>query len=134
MKAIVFISVFFISLLYSASSESRIISLIFNSLYSKDAIVYTEEEDKIKIIKEAGFDLADSCEDATLFFSSYKIENCQDRPLFTSSYKVLKEDQNAIGAFYWKKGRPNIIFVKSRLEYFELKLPTELKKYEVTEL
>ena len=134
MKKTLFLLTLFPILLFSISSEAKIIKLIFNSVFPIDLVVYTNEKEKLVILEEAEIDFTSKCEDATLFYSSENKIVCEDKPFFTSKYKTLKENKNAIGAFYWKKGRPNIIFVKSRLEYFELQLPQKFKKYEVAEL
>ncbi len=52
-----------------------------------------------------------------------------NKPAIVTKYYLLKKYKNAIGAIYWKKGRPNVVFVKDRLEQFNIKLPDRYRKY-----
>ncbi len=135
MKKVLFFIFLFISILFSASSESKIISLIFNSLFKgKEILIYTNSKEKQKIITEAGFIYTYSCKEASIAYISDYSEECKNKPFFTDNYRSFKENPNAIGAFYWKKGRPNILFLKPRLKSFNLKLPNQLVKYQLEEL
>lgn len=134
MKKIIVSFFIIVTALYSASSESKIIKLIFDSLYGGDVSIYTKDSKKVDIINEAGFKLVDSCSQADIVYSSKKLKGCNNKPLFTDNFKVFSKNKNAIGAFYWKKGRPNILFLKPRLDKFNLTLPLKLKKYEMQEL
>lgn len=49
--------------------------------------------------------------------------------VFVTNYKLLKKHKNAIGAFYWKKGRPTIVFIKERLDRYSLELSSSFEKY-----
>lgn len=49
--------------------------------------------------------------------------------LFVTNYKLLKKYKNAVGAFYWKKGRPTIIFIKERLQDKSIKISSSFEKY-----
>lgn len=60
--------------------------------------------------------------------SNGNIEN-KNALLLVTSYGFLKEYTSAIGAFYWKKGRPTIIFIKERLDKKGIVLPKRLHKY-----
>ena len=53
--------------------------------------------------------------------------------LFVTDYSLLKDEKSALGAFYWKKGRPTIIFIKERLEAHSIILPKSLTKYSENE-
>ncbi len=134
MKKIIFSFFIIVTALYSASSESKIIKLIFNSLYDNNITIYTTNKDKIQTLKEAGFLVASTCSKANIVYASKKPKECEDKPLFTDNYHTFIEEKDAIGAFYWKKGRPNILFLKPRLDKFGLKVPTKLKKYVMDEI
>jgi len=54
--------------------------------------------------------------------------------VFTTKYRILKEHKNIIGAFYWSKGRPQIVFIRRRVDAHKLHLDNDLKKYLVEEL
>ena len=55
-------------------------------------------------------------------------EECIKKLLFGSRYSHLK-NQNVIGSFFWQKGRPNILFYKSRLKKQNIKLNPSFDKY-----
>jgi hypothetical protein len=44
-------------------------------------------------------------------------------------YYLLDKIPQSFGAFFWKKGRPNIVFIKPRLKQQSLELSSELKPY-----
>lgn len=135
MKKIIILLTLFSIILFASSSESKIIKLIFNSLYPEQTFsIYATDKKTRELVREARLVLADSCEEATIVYNATEISTCKDKPLFTNKYQRLKENKNAIGAFYWQKGRPNIVFLKSRLEKYNLTLPQVLKKYEVNNL
>jgi len=121
--------------LYGVSSESKIIKLIFTSLLNKSEIsVYVEELPKKEIVKEAGFSIANICSKADIVYASKILLGCEEKPLFTDSYMSFLNEENAIGAFYWKKGRPNILFLRHRVEKFQLHMPKKLQKYQMESL
>lgn len=122
-------------ILYGASSESSIIKVIFQALYQKQNItVFVSDETKTIIVKEAGFSVATLCSKADIVYTNSILENCTNKPIFTDNYPLFKENTNVIGAFYWSKGRPNIMFSSKRMEKFNMGLPTSLQKYEMSEI
>lgn len=54
--------------------------------------------------------------------------------LFTTEYELLAKDERFIGAFFWQKGRPNLLFLRSRLQKANLSLGHEFDKYIEDEL
>ncbi len=50
-------------------------------------------------------------------------------PGIALNYALLKEDEIFIGALFWYKGRPNLVFIKSRLEKFRINLPKSYSKF-----
>ncbi|MFA6137556.1 MAG: hypothetical protein WC667_05655 [Sulfurimonas sp.] len=132
----VIISLFIIvSALFGASSESKILKLIFDSLYENRSFsIYTDDEQKAETLKEASIKISSNCHDADIVYASEFSDKCAEKPLFTDNYKTFKNSENSIGAFYWSKGRPNILFLKYRLERHGLRLSEELEKYEMDAL
>lgn len=47
--------------------------------------------------------------------------------------KNIKTYRNVIGAFYWKKGRPQLIFLKDRMQIYNIKLPKEYERFIIEE-
>jgi hypothetical protein len=53
----------------------------------------------------------------------------KDIEIFTINEKLVFLDDSVIGAFYWKKGRSQLLFVKNRLERYHIKLSNEYNKF-----
>jgi hypothetical protein len=53
----------------------------------------------------------------------------KDIEIFTTNEKIVFLDDSVIGAFYWKKGRSQLLFVKNRLERYHIKLSNEYNKF-----
>ncbi|MBX0311666.1 MAG: hypothetical protein JHC31_07790 [Sulfurihydrogenibium sp.] len=56
-----------------------------------------------------------------------------NRPAIVFGEDLIKRIKNAVGALYWRKGRPQLIFIKSRLDRFRIQLPSEYRRYLVDE-
>ncbi|WP_457639968.1 hypothetical protein [Persephonella sp.] len=55
------------------------------------------------------------------------------RPSFALGYLAFKNCRWCIGGLYWRKGRPQLILVKEKLEKFGIKLPEEYRFYIIRE-
>jgi len=77
------------------------------------------------------FNLVNSCEDSDIVILS-SVKNipsrCSSKLLFGTRYKHLK-NKKVIGAFFWQKGRPNVLFYRDRLEKNNIKLDSSFDKY-----
>lgn len=132
---IVVLFLFNISFAYGQSSEAKIINLIFQSIFKSNTIsVFVDSDIKAKVVEEAGFSRESLCSKADIVYASLELDNCMNKPIFTDNYSFFKESKNTIGAFYWSKGRPNIMFDSKKMEIFNLKLPDNLKKYNISEM
>jgi hypothetical protein len=74
------------------------------------------------------FTLSPTCETSNFVFVNKTVETqhiCkQTRPLFfTNNYRKLLSDERFFGALFWSKSRPNIVFIKKRLEERRILLP-----------
>jgi len=49
--------------------------------------------------------------------------------LFTTKYNLLDNSDDIIGAFYWRKGRSQLLFIKNRLKKHGISLPGKYSKY-----
>ena len=73
-----------------------------------------------------------TCENAkVLILSSEKSipKHCITKPILVLDYDLLAKHSNAVSAFFWQKGRPNIVFLKKRLQHFSISLPPTYEKY-----
>ncbi len=133
MKIILLIFLF-LSTIYS--SDIKLKASIFNKLTcavsSKEKpIVYLHTE--IKSLKAYPGDLiiVKDCTKADIVILSSTKDipaTCEGKILFGTRYSHLK-DKRVIGAFFWQKGRPNILFYKDRLDENNIKLDSSFDKY-----
>ena len=54
--------------------------------------------------------------------------------IFVTNYKFLKISDDIVGAFYWRKGRSQLLFIKSRLNEHNITLPKEYQNFMIDEL
>ncbi len=54
--------------------------------------------------------------------------------LFVTDYRLLKNSFDIVGAFYWRKGRSQLLFIKNRLDAYHVTLPKEYEDFMVDEL
>ena len=52
-------------------------------------------------------------------------------PVFSGSYALLMNNPDVVGAFYWEKNHPKIVFVRPRLKRFGLSVAPDFVKYVV---
>jgi len=55
-------------------------------------------------------------------------EACKDKIYFGTRYAHLY-DVHVVGAFFWQKGRPNILFYQERLDQYHISLDESFQKY-----
>ena len=114
---------------YELKLYEKVLPLVFNNI---TMLIYADKNSQ-KIIKESDvFKLIPECDDAVLLigknFDNLK-ESCKRKPIFSTSYRSYKNEENSIGAFYWRKGRPQLKFNISNINKFNLFIPKDLKKY-----
>lgn len=54
--------------------------------------------------------------------------------ILATKYSLLQHSRHIIGAFYWRKGRAQLLFVKKRLQGLGISLPGKYRKYTVDTL
>jgi len=91
---------------------------VFIDKNMKDILQYS---DKFKIVK--------NCNDADLIIGNQTLPTDCKKPRFSNSYRCFLKCKNSFGAFYWRKGRPQIKFKIKEIERFNLVLPNSLRKY-----
>ena len=68
--------------------------------------------------------------DIIIITKEEELNEIKDKVAFTIDKELLEKNANIIGAFYWNKGIPEIIFLKERLVKYNLDLSESFKKYE----
>ena len=114
--------------------EAKIISKIASSSLDDKIKVYIpniSKEEKRIFLKY--FDVTQNCQMANFIFDNKGIIPLECKNLkklfFTNNYRRLLSDRKYYGAFFWNKSRPNIVFIKQRLEENNVKLPREYARY-----
>lgn len=72
--------------------------------------------------------------DFLLLESEVPTELKGDAVLFSTSLDLFTHDDRIVGAFFWQKGRPNLIFLRSRLEQHNLTLSSDFDTFIEDEL
>jgi hypothetical protein len=55
--------------------------------------------------------------------------DCKNKILFATKYTLLKSHSHIIGAFYWRRGRAQLLFIKNRLKAHGISLPNKYREY-----
>ena len=121
--------------IFFALSSKTIVSVYVADKEYKDVFMYSE---KIFLVNEPNeADVALITDEKTLLdLMSWDFYTTSTKApiLFVTDYRLLKEDARIAGAFYWKKGRAQLLFVRSRLKKYGLLLPDEYQKFIIDEL
>jgi len=128
----VLVSIFF-SFAFAETPEQELIVKVLKLLSTKNALVKVYEHNPAISLKGSTFTtLSQRCDHADIIYGS-NFEtlppSCKVLPRFATDYDVFQKDEQVIGAFYWRKGRPQLRFDKERCERFEIFLPEELVRY-----
>jgi len=131
---------YFIFLLISLSTivsgadshwEKMIIEKILQSVSNqKELTIYTQDEEILKIVKTINnIHMVHSCQKADFVLSTLDNTSSCHKPVLLFSYNEYKHTPDAIGVFFWQKGRPTIRFSSQRLKNFGLHVDGELSKF-----
>ncbi|MBT8349112.1 MAG: hypothetical protein HKP62_06690 [Sulfurovum sp.] len=150
MKKIIILFIYLYSGLYALEREStlKMYHGIFSALTSKAMIsIYTTDEEYIKVFtaskriilaqKPEESDIMLITDRSTLnnILESDTIDQDTKRPiLFVTDYHFLKYSEDVVGAFYWRKGRSQLLFIHKRLEEHNITLPVLYQKFMIDEL
>jgi len=115
---------------YELKLYENILPAIFKTTPIK---VYADKNIAKLLSKSKNFVITSICDQSVSLIIGKNFKNisydCQDKPLFATSYRWYKNYKNSIGAFYWRKGRPQLKFKRKALNRFNIELPKELLKY-----
>jgi hypothetical protein len=117
--------------------EAKIISNIAKSSIKDEIKLYIPNISNLERDAYSKFiNLVDNCEDANFIFLKKDIKinslcknDNSNKLIFTDNYEKLLNDNRYLGAFFWNKSRPNITFVKNRLENKKIKLSLDYEKF-----
>jgi len=114
--------------------KMQILKNICLSIKSENKMkIWSDDINIMKSFKESDkFVTVSNFNDANFIILTKKIAfltEDTDKHIFVLNYCLLEYIPNSFGALFWKKGRPNIVFIKSRLEDQSLILSDKLKPY-----
>lgn len=125
---------FLITTVYAGDDKtaSAIFNMITKSITKKShATVYLHTQVNALEKHPGNLQIIKDCKKADLLIVSTmdKIpKECQQKIIFGTRYSHLK-NSNVVGAFFWQKGRPNILFYEKRLKKKNIKLAPSFEKY-----
>jgi len=112
--------------------ELNLYDKIFSSIYRSQKLkIYADETISELLKKSDMFIIVKNCYDAKILIGkNFSFDSrCANKPKFATSYPSFLNNKNVIGAFYWRKGRPQIKFKKNILNKFNIILPKSLEKF-----
>ncbi|MBE0513608.1 hypothetical protein [Sulfurimonas sp.] len=116
--------------------QAQILEKVFSNVSINETItIWTDDEELLLEFKKNGFlSVSDNPAVATLIVVAHKKniqddEDCKNKPIFVLNYELLKDIPESFGAFFWKKGRPNIVIVEPRTELQNIRVSSELDAY-----
>ena len=114
--------------------ESKIIAKIMNSTVKNDPVLFIPEvKESEKYIYSKIVTLGKTCNTSNFIFIKRESDSstCKEKHkfYFTNNYKKLLSDEKFFGAFFWSKSRPNIVFIKNRLEKNNITLPNSYLQF-----
>ena len=122
--------------IFSALVSKPIINVYTDDAEYREVFVYSEkiilsekpeESDIVLITNEATLDF-------TLRRNRVSSSTNQKPILFVTDYHFLKESDDIAGAFYWRKGRSQLLFIKKRLKQYDITLPKEYQGFMIDAL
>jgi hypothetical protein len=122
---------------FDTETAAKIYNTIFTALDKSGSVdVYTDDEEyKTVVFQAPNLRLSETSQEASIILQTKKgTRYHHDKIIFTTNYRILRQNSDIIGAFYWSKGRPQIIFIRPRLEKKKITLPDNFKKYIVDTL
>ena len=113
--------------IFRALSPKRIIRVYTDNQAYRE-ILSTSKYIRVSALKEA--DIVLSTTEKSLVRSLEKVKSMKQKPIFfVTNFSFLKFSEEIVGAFYWKKGRSQLIFIKKRVQAKKITLPTQHHKY-----
>ena len=115
---------------YTLKLYEKLLTPLFHDL---PIVVFSDKESKKILHMSRAFQVKNTCDNSVdvLVGSNFQNlpKNCKNKPIFATTYRLYSENNNSFGAFYWRKGRPQIHFKRTILEKFHFKLPKKLQRF-----
>ena len=135
MKKIFFTLILFCTYIYASDIyELKLYEKILSSVFIKTPIRIYADQDTKEILKNSSkFIIMNNCSSAVVVLVGKNFDDisreCTNKPIFATNYRTYKSLKNSFGAFYWRKGRPQLRFRQKAIDRLHLSLPDSLQKY-----
>ena len=111
----------------------RLYETILGSIFKeRPIVVFATGDAKATLQKSKIFSIVTDCKesDVAILGNDFNLEQkCKNVPIFTTTHRSYMYIADAFGAFYWRKGRPQIHFRKRGLKMFHLSLTHDLQRF-----
>ena len=119
--------------LIAKTPEEELIMNVLKLLQTHEKTMKVYEHHASRLLEKNAFEhRVQECTDAHLIYGE-TFETlpftCKKLPRFSTEYEQFQKDEKVIGAFYWRKGRPQLRFNEKRCKDFNITLPQELVQY-----
>ena len=132
MKFVLLLLILFVSAyadVYTQKLYEKILGSIFQE---RPIVVFASGDAKSTLQKSKMFYVVDSCQESNVAVLSKDFsskQGCSAIPIFTTTHRSYINIKDSFGAFYWRKGRPQIHFRERGLKVFHLHLPPDLQRF-----
>lgn len=122
--------------IFTALSSKTPINVYTNDKEYRDVFLHSKKIVLTNILEVS--DIALVTDERTLkniLYTKYSNRNFDKKPIiFVTNYQFLKISEEIVGAFYWRKGRSQLLFIKNRLRQHNITLPKEYQSFMIDEL
>lgn len=134
MRLIIALFLILLSLPANDATRRDIIEMILSNIsIKKDMFIWCDNTSLQNELKKSSLlRVVDKKEHATLLIIESKgsiDKSCSNKPVFALEYNILKEIPQSFGAMYWKKARPNIVFIAPRVSSMGIDVSPKLSSY-----
>ncbi len=133
------LSIIFSVLMLSANERiehhrANILEKVFSQISINENLkIWCDDNSLMSQLKDHNrLQIVDDCLSANLILLNNQgnlSQSCENKHIFALKYDILSDIPSSFGAFFWKKGRPNIVIIKPRLESQSIKISKRLEEY-----
>lgn len=121
-------------LLAQDGTKKEILEMVLSNIsIKKDMFIWCDNIALQSELKKSPFlKIVEKKEHATMLIIEDKNsidKSCLNKPVFALEYNILKDLPQSFGAMYWKKARPNILFIAPRLKSLNVEVSPKLSAY-----
>ncbi len=131
LSGILFLALLFLAQANDTSWNRLILEKIVTAVIPETPVkLYTQEHELIESLTDSrAVALQSKCSHANIVLRGSASQEQCGKPAIVFSYSDFIAMNDAVGVFYWQKGRPTIRFSQKRLEKFGLNINGEMSKF-----